>query len=842
MHHKYTIVLLIFSLLVVSLPLGTAQEALAPEGAAGEIYYAPFSVEVTLDGDAADWEGVPRVSLSGGSHTVSFAAAANDEFLYLLGDVTDENIVSGDHGTDYWNEDSIEFYLNGTGDFGLSRYTEGVGQITVPPLNIDAADLTLGGVQVDTLGAQAKVTKSETGYITEVAVPLHNDVWDITPAHGAAMGFQVHLNATSGTDRDTKLIWSSLDTSDRSYQDPSVFGYLIFYEVGQTDLPGAPVIEEVVSDLPEVAQDSVYLDPNAPIEERVEDLLAQMSIEEKIAQMTLVEKNSINPDDLTTYGIGGLLSGGGGYPFPNTAENWAEMVNDFQDATMQSRLGIPLIYGVDAVHGHNNVYGAVVFPHNIGLGATGDPALVREVCRVTAEEMVGTGIYWNYAPVIAVPQDIRWGRLYEGYSENTDLVTEMGVACLQGLQGDDLADPLTVLATPKHYIGDGGTTWGSSTTNNYQIDQGVMEVDEETLRELYLPPYIAAVENGAQSIMISFSSWNESKMHAQAYLINDVLKGELGFEGFIVSDWGGIDQISPDYYESVVTSINAGVDMNMVPYDYFRFMDIMLEAVDSGDISEERIDDAVRRILTVKFMMGLFENPYANEEQLELIGSDAHRELARQAVAASQVLLKNENDALPLASSVESVFIAGAAADDIGRQSGGWTIEWQGLNGDITRGTTIREAIEASVGEGTDVEFDRFGEMDGHASVGIAVVGEMPYAEGVGDQEEPELSSADISTIENLRKRVDTLIVIIISGRPLVITDAIEDVDAVVAAWLPGSEGMGVADVLFGVQQFSGTLPYTWPADLDQIPLSALTESGEEPLFPLGYGLTTGPQ
>ncbi|MBX3057226.1 MAG: beta-glucosidase, partial [Anaerolineae bacterium] len=327
-----------------------------------------------------------------------------------------------------------------------------------------------------------------------------------------------------------------------------------------------------------------YLNPELPTAARVEDLLGRMTLEEKIGQMTLVEKNSIQPTAVTTYHIGGILSGGGGYPHDgNTPEKWAAMVDSYQEAALATPLGIPIIYGVDAVHGHNNLKNATIFPHNIGLGATRNPELLRQIGHITAVETRATGIPWDYAPVIAVPQDIRWGRTYEAFSENTDLVSELGVAFMQGLQGDNLAAVTAVLATPKHYIGDGGTAWGTSRTENYMLDQGDMQVDEATLRALYLPPYQAAIDAGAQSIMVSFSSWNGTKLHAQKYLLHDVLKGELEFTGLLVSDWQAIDQISPNYYNAVVTSINAGVDMNMAPYDYLRFINTMHTAVENGD-------------------------------------------------------------------------------------------------------------------------------------------------------------------------------------------------------------------------------------------------------------------
>ncbi len=585
-----------------------------------------------------------------------------------------------------------------------------------------------------------------------------------------------------------------------------------------------------------------YRDASLPIDQRVEDLLNRMTLDEKIGQMTLIEKNSITPADITRHFIGGLLSGGGGYPTPNTAENWAAMVDGFQARALETRLAIPLIYGADGVHGHNNLYGATIFPHNIGLGATRNPELVRAICAATAEEMMATGVYWNYAPMIAVPQDIRWGRTYEGYSEATAIVSALGSSCVKGMQGDTVQ----VLATPKHYLGDGATAWGSSAYEDYQIDQGVAMVDEITLREIHLPPYKAALDAGAMSIMITFSGWGETKVSSNQYLITNLLKGELGFQGFTVSDWGAIDQISPDYAEAVVSAINAGIDMNMVPYDAERFIATMQAAVADGRIPLGRIDDAVRRILRVKFMMGLFERPFSQPDLLETVGSAENRALARQAVAQSLVLLRNEAEALPLAKSVPTLFVAGVAADDIGIQSGGWTIEWQGKEGAITPGTTLLEGIEATVSAETTVIYDRLGRFRNardsagnllNAEVGIVVVGERPYAEGRGDAADLSLSEPDRSLIERVRQRVDTLIVIVISGRPLIISEQLPLAEAWVAAWLPGSEGQGVADVLFGDQPFVGRLPYTWPRSMDQLPFDFATLAPDEPLFPFGYGL-----
>ena len=496
---------------------------------------------------------------------------------------------------------------------------------------------------------------------------------------------------------------------------------------------------------PEPAPD---LGPGDPIDARVEALLAQMTLAEKIGQMTLVEKDSINPRDIGPLGIGGILSGGGGSPARNTVAAWQEMVNGFQAAARESRLGIPLIYGVDAVHGHANLKDATVFPHNIGLGATGDADLVRRIARATALEMAATGIRWNYAPVVAVVRDIRWGRTYEAFGDDTALVSELGSAYLLGLQdagdGLGLAGPAAVLGTPKHFIGDGATVWGSSSA--YPIDQGDMQLDEAAIRDSLLPPYTQAVADGALSVMASFNSWNGEKVHGQKVLLTDMLKDELGFDGFIVSDWQGIDQVNPDFATAVIQSINAGIDMNMVPYDYPRFIQTLTAAVENGAVPMERIDDAVRRILRAKFAMGLFDLPDGGSEFADTVGSADHRALAREAVRKSLVLLQNEGDVLPLDKSTPLILLAGEGADDIGLQAGGWTIEWQGKPGSITAGTTIRQGIEAAVDPASSVKLYRGGSInrvldEGQtADVGIVVLAEQPYAEGVGDRADLQLT------------------------------------------------------------------------------------------------------
>jgi beta-glucosidase len=587
----------------------------------------------------------------------------------------------------------------------------------------------------------------------------------------------------------------------------------------------------------------VYLDPAASVEDRVEDLLSRMTLEEKVGQMAQVSMECIVDQDIRDRFLGSMLSGGGQAPRPNNPASWAEMVDGFQEYALQTRLGIPLIYGVDAVHGHNNVYGAVIFPHNVGLGAANNPELMERIGQVTAQEMVATGIYWNFGPVVAVPQDIRWGRTYEGYSEDPEIVSSLSAAYIRGQQNvggeRDLAAPTTVLATAKHFVGDGGTTWGTSRA--FQIDQGVTEVDEATLRAIHLPPYISAIENGALSVMASFSSWQDTKMHANTYLLTTVLKEELGFEGFVVSDWAAIDQLRGTYYDQVVTSINAGIDMVMLPCSYDLFIIALTGAAENGDVPLERIDDAVRRILTVKFELGLFEQPFSDDALLDAVGSEAHREVAREAVRQSLVLLRNEGGVLPLDPNAPQILVSGRGMVDVGMQCGGWTMSWQGDNGDITPGTTILDAIESAVSAETEVVYDRFGrfeDIEGTVPLGIAVVGEDPYAEGVGDDANLALSDSDVEMLERIRAKVDRLVVILLAGRPMIVTDYVGDWDGFVMAWLPGTEAQGIADVLFGDYPFVGRLPFTWPRSADQLPQGTLDQN--EALFPLGYGLTAG--
>jgi beta-glucosidase len=558
--------------------------------------------------------------------------------------------------------------------------------------------------------------------------------------------------------------------------------------------------------------DAPYRDPSEPVEARVEDLLARMTLDEKLGQMTLIEKDAVAEGDLARLAIGAVLSGGGGAPRVNTPERWADMVDGFQAEAMTARLGIPVLYGVDAVHGHNNVVGATIFPHNIGLGAAGDPELVRRIGAATAVELLATGIPWNYAPVVAVPRDIRWGRTYEAYAGDVETVTELATAFVEGLQS--VPGPLRVIGTPKHFVADGAAAWDTSSAGDHRIDQGDAPISEEELRKVDLPPYVAAFEAGARTTMASYSSWQGRKVHGRGDLLTDLLKDELGFDGLLVSDWGAVDQVDENYYEAVVTSVNAGIDLNMVPQRYELWLDALRAGVDNGHVPIERIDDAVRRVLRVKFEIGLFEAPFARRELLDQVGSAAHRALAREAVAASLVPLTG-SEVLPLDAAADRILVAGEAGNDLGMQLGGWSISWQGSRGRTTEGTTFLEALrEASDAE---VAFSRFGRFDERAPVGIAVVGEEPYAEGAGDDPRPSLDEADLATIRRLRGMVDTLVVVVYSGRPVLLGEVPEVADAVVAAWLPGTEGAGLVDGLFGRTPLTGRLPFGWPATEDQL-------------------------
>jgi beta-glucosidase len=567
-------------------------------------------------------------------------------------------------------------------------------------------------------------------------------------------------------------------------------------------------------------------------------LLAKMTLDEKIGQMIQADVHALtSPADIQKYFLGSVLNGGGGGPTNNTSENWRQVVDGYEAWSLKTRLQIPLIYGVDAVHGHNNVNGAVIFPHHIGLGATHDAALVEQAEHITAQEVLGTGIRWAFSPCIAVAQNEQWGRTYESFGTSPKLVSELGAAAVRGFQGDNLAGTNSVLACAKHFVGDGGTLGG--------VDQGNTVCDEATLRKLYLPPYQAAIKAGVGSIMVSYSSWNGQKMSANKYLLTDVLKGELGFQGFLISDWAAIDQLGPDYKADIEKSISAGMDMVMIPYgpgqtnNFVEFIHDLEQLVAEKRVPMSRIDDAVRRILRIKFEMGLFEEPYTDPALTAAIGSPAHRAVARECVRESMVLLKNERHTLPLAKDLKHLVVVGAAADDLGRQCGGWTLTWQGQTGNEMRGgTTLLAAIRHAVSSGTDVSFSPDGQNLTGADAIVVVVGELPYAEGNGDRKGLNLSAGDIRLVAKAKATGAPVITILYSGRPLVLGKALADSDALVAAWLPGTEGEGVTDVLFGDFKPTGKLPRPWPQDNSQLDSIRLAATGHSPLFRFGFGLT----
>jgi beta-glucosidase len=577
-----------------------------------------------------------------------------------------------------------------------------------------------------------------------------------------------------------------------------------------------------------------YLDSSLPVDARVEDLLGRMTDDEKIGQLTLIENGSVDPAGVERGLLGGVLSGGDGNPTPNDPDAWFAMVNAYQQAALRTRLAIPILYGVDAIHGQSHVVGATIFPHAIGLGATGDAALVEEIGRVTAAETAATGIRWTYGPIVAIPQDVRWGRTYEAFGEDPALVERLTAALVRGLQGESLDRDDSVAATAKHFVGDGGTTWGTSTYEDYRIDRGVTPVDEPTF-SAYVGPYRSAIDAGARVVMASYSSTPAGKVHGDRHLLTDVLKGELGFDGFVVSDWGGVDEVAPgDYDASVAGALGAGIDMVMVPYDAAAFQQAVRNGLASGSIARERLDEAVRRILRVKFEMGLFERPMPSLDR-SVVGSAANRALATDAVAKSVVLLRTTPGAFPSGSGTEPVLLAGTAADDLGTQLGGWSITWQGGTGPTTTGTTLRDALSARLGG--RLAFDAAGSFANgtRAPVGIVVVAEPPYAEGRGDSATLELPAADLGVIDRVRPLVERLVVVVYSGRP-VILDRLAPADAIIAAWLPGTEADGLADVLLGAMPFQGTTPYTWPRTPDDAPRTG-RGACDRAVFPFGYGL-----
>lgn len=586
---------------------------------------------------------------------------------------------------------------------------------------------------------------------------------------------------------------------------------------------------------------------------RVNALLRRMSIEDKVGQLVQADINSITPDQLRQYRLGSILAGGnsgpGGRPFAS-AQDWLALADAFHAASIQADgVAIPVLFGIDAVHGHNNVIGATIFPHNIGLGAGRNPDLVRLIAQATAREIRVTGMEWTFAPTLAVPRDLRWGRTYEGYSEDPAIVASFATAVVEGLQGrvgdPDFLGETRVAAGAKHFIGDGGTSNGR--------DQGDAAIDEAGLRDIHGAGYPAAIAAGTQTVMASFSSWNGVKLHGHRGLLSDVLKQRMGFRGFVVGDWNGHGQVPGCSNTDCPQSLAAGLDMYMAPDSWQGLYESLLAQARSGAISSARLDDAVARILLVKLRLGLFDAPPPSQRALggrfELIGHDQHRSLARQAVRESLVLLKNQRGLLPLRPDLR-IGIAGDGADHVGKQSGGWTLTWQGTDTDPEHfpGATsiwagLREQIQAA---GGSAELAIDGQFERRPEVAVVVIGEDPYAEFQGDLEHLGYrpgDDRDLALIRRLRAQSIPVVTVFLSGRPLWLNREINASNAFVAAWLPGSEGGGIADVLLRdadgeVQHdFHGRLPYAWPRTIDQSP-QRTGEADYDPLFPLGYGLS----
>lgn len=554
--------------------------------------------------------------------------------------------------------------------------------------------------------------------------------------------------------------------------------------------------------------------------EMIEALLAEMTLDEKIGQMTMsIWHNNVTPEVIRDRSIGAIVHTEGPVPGP-TAADWVAQFNQFQRQALSSRLGIPLLVGVDAIHGQNTFDGAVIFPHNIGFGAARNMALIKRAAEITAVEAAGTGFNWTFSPCIAMPQHEYWGRVYEGFSEDRDLTMAATSASVRGHQGGDLSYRHTIAATAKHYLADGATEGG--------VEGGNAVMSDATMRELYLPPYATAVEAGVAAVMVGFNAYNGINMHQHRHLVTEVLKGELGFDGVVLTDWDGGQRFGPAH-----TVINAGIDMAMQPGNHEAFIADLKQSVLDGTVAQERIDDAVRRLLRLKFSLGLFADPYAKEEFSNSIGAPGHRAVARQAVRESLVLLKSENGVLPLQPD-RPLAVVGEHGHNSGLQSGGWSIHWQGQQESYRGATTILDGIRAVA---KDVEYAPAGcHADMTANTVVAVVGELPYAEMKGDSDQLFLSDAHKQLVRGCKDLGKQVVTVLVSGRVLAIKPELELSDAFVAAWLPGSEGAGVADFLFAADGFrpTGKSPYAWPVSVSDLPLSRFDKRA---LFPFGFGL-----
>ncbi len=606
----------------------------------------------------------------------------------------------------------------------------------------------------------------------------------------------------------------------------------------QSPPQGPPETEPTLALLPACERSGDMLDANYrwPLtprsEEEIAAAVAGMTLAEKAGQMVQADVSTATPEDVKTYGLGSIIST---VPDGNlgTSEAWREMFDAYQRGALATRTGIPMVAGIDAVHGHAYFDGpATIRPHNIGIGATRNPELAEQLARMTARELAATGIRWTFAPTIAVARSIRWGRTYEAFGEDVELQVMFAGPLVRGYAGESLTDSGSVGATAKHFIADGATEDG--------IDRGNAVISDAELRRLHLPGFVDAIDSGAVSIMASFSSINGEKLHGSKSMLTDLLKNELGFDGVVLTDWEGVRLGELTMQQS----LEAGIDMFMLVQSWKEGLPEIIRLVEDGTVPMSRIDDAVTRILRMKLRLGLFDRPYSSDACAGTVGSEAHRAIARQAVRESLVLLKNEDGILPLSKNTP-VIVAGSHADNVAFQSGGWTKKWQGAHDDrfgnparpIEGATSILEGIRRAVGDENVIYADD-GEIADGGDVAIVVVGEEPYAEGYGDR-----AAADLVLTEEQRQVIRgyhdkgvKVVTVLISGRPLLVNEELENSAAFVAAWLPGSEGDGVAEVLFGDYPFSGRLGFSWPRSADQIPIN-VGDAEYDPLFPYGFGL-----
>ena len=574
----------------------------------------------------------------------------------------------------------------------------------------------------------------------------------------------------------------------------------------------------------------------------VDELLSEMTLEEKVGQTIMADLDFIKPSDLDRYPIGGILNGGNTSPNGNqraSTNEWKQLAQDFYDESITSGADIPILWGTDAVHGHSNVFGATIFPHNIGLGASANEKLLKDIGSAVAEEVLATGLYWTFAPTVTVPQDYRWGRTYEGYSESPELVSKLGEAFIYGLQGsgEQFLGSNKIIGTAKHFLGDGGTYLG--------VDQGDTKVSENILKEIHGTPYYSALDACIQTVMASFNSWNGSKVHGNEYLLTEVLKNQMGFDGFVVGDWNGHGQIPGCSNGSCPESLIAGVDMYMVPENWKDLYRNTLRQAENGDIPIERLNDAVRRILIVKERLGLFNGKKPSNSPFSEVGLQHNRDISRQAVRESLVLLKNNKNVLPIKQG-KRVLVIGPDADSLKTQTGGWTLDWQGTNNqnkDFPNSITFLDALKEEIGAEnvTHVQFLNNVNAEDY-DLAIVAYGEQPYAEGVGDRSNLNFSSKrHIAFLELLAENKIPTVSLFFTGRPLWVTKEINLSDAFVVAWLPGTESRGMTDVMVNSDKtnydFTGKLPFSWPKNTYQANLNYY-DATSDPLFSYGYGLT----